>query len=520
MLQRRSLDLVEIDGASNNSVDDVRELRERVNLRPAEGRQKVFIIDEVHMLSIGAFNALLKTLEEPPDHVLFALATTELQKVPATVRSRCQMLELRPIPFIDMVARLRHVCGRERISADDDVLRFITLQSTGSLRDALSLLEQIRAFCGDVLQLREVETALGVARITQVASLAGAMAGGDLASALTIAGDLMDGGVDPRQLTRQLTAYWREALVGRARQQRSEEPRVAKCRADQIVPVLHSLMSVESATRRSDSPRWALETAIADATLRLTGHDEEIPIQRRGTPHVEAVPMQASARPLVDSAAVLSAPAPPEAESRGASATLRDRLIESALVEDGQPVAGSPKLDVEETSPLTAEYVAAAPASIEEGDREMAVAAVPPTANNSHDSDSQGISGEAGGSVVQIDAVARWPLVMRWLHENRKPLVHHVLQKVVVDRMTTENEVLVLPLRAADSFHRGQIDMAGNRKIIEDAVSEVFGGHWSIRCVTIDEPVSVSQANLDDLGYLEQIHAEVSALSDDHEQGV
>jgi DNA polymerase-3 subunit gamma/tau len=99
MLDRRSLDLVEIDGASNNSVDDVRELRERVNLRPAEGRRKVFIIDEVHMLSIGAFNALLKTLEEPPDHILFALATTELQKVPATVRSRCQLLELRPIPI-------------------------------------------------------------------------------------------------------------------------------------------------------------------------------------------------------------------------------------------------------------------------------------------------------------------------------------------------------------------------------------------------------------------------------------
>src|SRR5690348_5123525 len=179
MLERRALDLVEIDGASNNSVDDVRELRERVNFRPAAARRKVFIIDEVHMLSIGAFNALLKTLEEPPDHILFALATTELQKVPATVRSRCQLLELRPIPPVDMVARLRFVCASERINAGNDVLEFISAQSTGSLRDALSLLEQVRAFCGDDLILDDVETALGVARVSIVATLAGAMAGGE-----------------------------------------------------------------------------------------------------------------------------------------------------------------------------------------------------------------------------------------------------------------------------------------------------------------------------------------------------
>src|SRR6516162_376133 len=110
MLERRSLDLVEIDGASNNSVDDVRELRERVNFRPAEARRKVFIIDEVHMLSIGAFNALLKTLEEPPEHILFLLATTELHKVPATVSSRCQLFALRPIPAPEVVERLRWVC--------------------------------------------------------------------------------------------------------------------------------------------------------------------------------------------------------------------------------------------------------------------------------------------------------------------------------------------------------------------------------------------------------------------------
>lgn len=305
MLQRRSLDLVEIDGASNNSVDDVRELRDRVNLRPAEGKRKVFIIDEVHMLSIGAFNALLKTLEEPPEHILFALATTELHKVPATVRSRCQLLELHPIAAAEMANRLRLVCAREGIEAADDVIRFITSQSTGSLRDALSMLEQIRSFCGDRLVLADVETALGVARNAHVATLAGAMAAGDLARALLVAGDLMESGVDPRQLSRQLASYWRDALVARARQKPVEEPSVARCRAEQIVPVLYTLMTVETGARRSDSPRWALEAAIAQATLSFGGQS--------------AVPPSDVARPAVTAAsqaAGWSATEPPSSEAR------------------------------------------------------------------------------------------------------------------------------------------------------------------------------------------------------------
>jgi DNA polymerase-3 subunit gamma/tau len=138
----RFLDLIEIDAASNTSVDDVRDLRDKINFSPNQGRFKVYVVDEVHMLSTAAFNALLKTLEEPPPHAIFILATTEVHKIPATVLSRCQRHEFRRIPTAEMLAYLTTMAGRENLLADSDALALIARQSTGSLRDAISLLDR------------------------------------------------------------------------------------------------------------------------------------------------------------------------------------------------------------------------------------------------------------------------------------------------------------------------------------------------------------------------------------------
>src|SRR5919198_4943113 len=138
MLANRCLDLVEIDAASNNSVDDVRDLRDKVHYAPTEVKRKVYIVDEAHMLSTGAFNALLKTLEEPPAHVLFVLATTEVHRVPATILSRCQRFEFRRVPFDALVARLRHIATREGYAIEDRALELLARQGTGSVRDAVS----------------------------------------------------------------------------------------------------------------------------------------------------------------------------------------------------------------------------------------------------------------------------------------------------------------------------------------------------------------------------------------------
>ena len=144
----RFLDLIEIDAASNTSVDDVRDLRDKINFSPNQGHYKVYIIDEVHMLSTAAFNALLKTLEEPPSHAIFILATTEAHKIPATVLSRCQRHEFRRIPVVDIVAYLTDQAAAEGIPVDPEALTLIARQATGSLRDAISLLDQL-ASAGD-----------------------------------------------------------------------------------------------------------------------------------------------------------------------------------------------------------------------------------------------------------------------------------------------------------------------------------------------------------------------------------
>ncbi|HSN93440.1 MAG TPA: DNA polymerase III subunit gamma/tau, partial [Anaerolineaceae bacterium] len=139
----RFLDLIEIDAASNTSVDDIRDLRDKINFSPSQGRMKVYIIDEVHMLSSSAFNALLKTLEEPPSHVIFILATTEIHKIPATVLSRCQRYEFRRIPVPTIIEKLKILCKQENIKIDDDALSLVARQATGAMRDAISLVDQL-----------------------------------------------------------------------------------------------------------------------------------------------------------------------------------------------------------------------------------------------------------------------------------------------------------------------------------------------------------------------------------------
>src|SRR5687767_8566282 len=156
------LDVLEMDGASNNSVDDVRRLQESIPYRPARDRYKIVIVDEVHMLSTGAFNAFLKTLEEPPPHVKFIFATTESHKVPITIRSRCQRYDFRLIPQAVVSGKIRDILGTEGIRADDAAVAMVAREAAGSMRDALTLLDQIVALGGNDLRGEEVARALGI----------------------------------------------------------------------------------------------------------------------------------------------------------------------------------------------------------------------------------------------------------------------------------------------------------------------------------------------------------------------
>ncbi|RJP50277.1 MAG: DNA polymerase III subunit gamma/tau [Anaerolineaceae bacterium] len=210
--ESRFMDLIEIDAASNNGVDDVRDLRDKINFAPTQGKFKVYIIDEVHMMSGGAFNALLKTLEEPPPHAIFVLATTEIHKIPATVLSRCQRHEFRRIPVDEIVGMLKTIAAAENLKADDDALALIARQSAGGMRDAISLLDQLSS-TGDTITIELAQTVLGTATSQTVLALVASILDGEAGRGLDAIQKSLDGGADPRALARQIVDYLRGLML-------------------------------------------------------------------------------------------------------------------------------------------------------------------------------------------------------------------------------------------------------------------------------------------------------------------
>lgn len=208
----RFLDLIEIDAASNTSVEDVRDLRDKINFSPNEGRYKVYIIDEVHMLSTAAFNALLKTLEEPPRHAIFILATTEVHRIPATVLSRCQRHEFRRLPVKTILDYLRMKSEEENLPIEAQALELIARQATGSLRDGISLLDQLTS-TGERVTLEQAQVIYGTVTSESVGDIVKALVEQEPSQGIAALNRAIDGGADPRQFARQIVDYLRGMLM-------------------------------------------------------------------------------------------------------------------------------------------------------------------------------------------------------------------------------------------------------------------------------------------------------------------
>ncbi len=299
--QGRFLDLIEIDAASNTSVDDVRDLRDRINFSPNQGRYKVYIIDEVHMLSTAAFNALLKTLEEPPPHAIFILATTEVHKIPATVLSRCQRHEFRRIPVKEIIDNLKMLADEEKISAEPEALSLVARQATGSMRDAISLLDQL-ASAGDSITLQLAQDVLGTATSQAVIELIEAMLKRQSAQGLEAIHRSLDSGSDPRQFARQIVEYLRNLLLvamGNAAQLdataevRSQMARHAQAfTVAELLGVIQAFNKAATETRSSWQPALPLEIAFIEAIT-----SDNTPTENRSTPLTPAVPSISSNPP-------------------------------------------------------------------------------------------------------------------------------------------------------------------------------------------------------------------------------
>jgi DNA polymerase-3 subunit gamma/tau len=209
----RALDVIEVDAASNRGIDEIRSLRERVNYAPSQARYKVYIVDEVHMLTKEAANALLKTLEEPPPYVIFILATTEVHKVPATILSRCQRFDFRRISQADVVAKLTHICKAEGIHIESEGLRLIARSATGSLRDAENLLEQLTTYHGTKIGLHQIQAILGITGDQRAKELVSHIANNDVSAGVAMINSVNNDGLDLRQFNREVVEYLRELLL-------------------------------------------------------------------------------------------------------------------------------------------------------------------------------------------------------------------------------------------------------------------------------------------------------------------
>ena len=303
IMQGRDIDVIEIDGASNNKVEEARELIANSIYRPMRGPYKIYIIDEVHMLSTAAFNALLKTMEEPPEHVKFILCTTEPQKVLATIQSRCQRFDFRAIPTSRIMEHLQEVVKAEGLKADPELLQLVARIGNGSMRDALSLLDRLIASGEPRLTVRLLEDLLGLPEREVLGSLLDAIADGNVAASLELTGGLLSRGIAAEQMLESLADRLRDLLVITACGQAttlvdlSDEARTAEAaRASRYdeAGLVHMIALCESAqrtVRTSAAPRAMLEAAIV--RLALTDKLADVAALVLGAPTRAAPPRAA-----------------------------------------------------------------------------------------------------------------------------------------------------------------------------------------------------------------------------------
>lgn len=312
----RSFDVLEIDGASNRGIDEVRALRENVKFAPAQGRYKIYIVDEVHMLTTEAFNALLKTLEEPPEHVKFIFATTEPNKVPATIISRCQRFDFKRIPVNLIVSGLKEVSRKEKYNIDENALFSIAKAAQGSLRDALSILDQLSAFSGEGIKEEDVYSMLGLVEVQLLFKLVDEIAAKNCVDALKTLDEIIDKGKDIKQLVKDLTEHFRHLMVinigGKTLGKLVDYPLNVKelileqsqrFTIQEILDAIDLLIQTQETSRITEATRMPLEVALAKLTYR--GAALAQPAVKKETPVPVRAQVMPEPRPLPTPAQIL-----------------------------------------------------------------------------------------------------------------------------------------------------------------------------------------------------------------------
>jgi DNA polymerase-3 subunit gamma/tau len=456
-----SLDVIEMDAASNRSVDDIRELRERVGFAPAAGRWKVYILDEAHMLTKEAWNAFLKTLEEPPPNTAFVLATTEPQKVMPTIVDRCQRFDFQR-PSIEQIAEVvRRVAAAESIEIDDGAVALISRSATGSFRDALGTLDQLRAFVGDRVSTDDVVQLLGAADADLLFDTTDALASGDARSALEAVERLARSGRDPGQFARDLIAHLRQLLVARATGEVPESFTVTVAQPDRLAEqagaiddaklmgAIDALSAAVAGMREGDDPRLTLEVALLKVASPSLDASREALLRR-----IESLESQ------------LAGGAGGVAGSAGSSS----------------PMAGSSAAGTQDPSSAPA-----LPA-------ENATLDAPPV-----DPDSPGPEPEASvateTSSVEIERVVElWPAVVAHLQESGSAMLSTLFDEARPLGIDEERSVLRVGFPDSAKFQKKKAEAKGNLERMSEAIAAVTGAQLRPVYELIEEDVPSPEA--------------------------
>lgn len=472
-----SLDVIEIDAASHGSVDDARELREKVAYSSVEGRWKVYIIDESHMLSPAANNALLKVLEEPPSHVVFVFATTEPHKVLQTVLDRCQRYEFRSVGSVDIASRLAYICGAEEISADDDTLTLISRRAGGSVRDALSMLDQLRSYAGDRIEVGDLAQLLGKMPDDVLFEAIDLISERDIGAVFMFCERLMRSGVDIREFTKGLTDHLRSLFLVLHAPSAQE---ILEVSDDQLTRLQEQANRFESAEvlrlidltnetqlqlRQAVNSRLALEVGIARMTrpdLHATPATLLARIERleKGGPP-EAAP---AAEPDGD-----EPPAAPPAQSAPRS---RPALV---VPPPDAPVPDAPA----EPAPAAASPPASAPKAPASPPAPAAAALVP-------------AADPVDPSELDLERIVRaWPQILDRV-KRRKISLHAMLHPA--NPVAWRDNELVLEFEPRSRFHRDKVSDQSQHGPLLEAFNEILGVKPRLKCVMGEEVAEQSRS--------------------------
>jgi DNA polymerase-3 subunit gamma/tau len=428
----RALDLIEIDAASNRGIDEIRELREKINFAPAEARFKVYIIDEVHMLTPPAFNALLKTLEEPPPHAILILATTEAHKVPATIHSRCQRFDFRRLALSAMVGRLEQVCEGEGLEVEAGVLELVARSATGSLRDAENVLEQLQAYYGSGIDLAQTQTLLGITGDSRSWELLKHLLHKDTAQGFSTLGSVVDDGLDLRQFHRELLEHLRALLLVKAGavaqvdlSQEALDDLAALAETISLGEISRALKIFGSSDLRDDAVgSLPLELSLVEYTLSdESGHQTGAEISKD----------TANTWPVAKREV---RPAKPKAEKASRPSENRPQKVKKSEV--GQ-----------QERPAVAEVSADTPTDVEPSERLVYL--------NQHWAEV--IAASKGQGKGSIDA---------FLRSSCHPV-------------TIEGDTVVLGFY--HSFHKEKVEEVENKRVVESVLSQVLGSPHRLRCI-------------------------------------